>query len=140
MERGVAVGVASAIWPHGRWRFDFCGQGNHAGTTAMTDRSDPMLTYAATVLAARELATASGQRATIGRVQVEPGSTNSIPSGVTAWLDARAETQPDLERLVERILMRTRAAADTDGTTVEVAAESATGAEMCIRDRTLPAA
>lgn len=128
VERGVAVGVASAIWPHGRWRFDFCGQGNHAGTTAMTDRSDPMLTYAATVLAARELATASGQRATIGRVQVEPGSTNSIPSGVTAWLDARAETQPDLERLVERILMRTRAAADTDGTTVEVAAESATGA------------
>ncbi len=24
------VGVASAIWPHGRYRLDFCGQGNHA--------------------------------------------------------------------------------------------------------------
>ncbi|MGB7963188.1 MAG: M20/M25/M40 family metallo-hydrolase, partial [Propionicimonas sp.] len=41
------VGVASAIWPHGRWRLDFCGQGNHAGATAMVDRYDPMLTYAA---------------------------------------------------------------------------------------------
>jgi N-carbamoyl-L-amino-acid hydrolase len=26
------VGVASAIWPHGRWRLDFTGEPNHAGT------------------------------------------------------------------------------------------------------------
>src|SRR6266508_1319375 len=32
------VGVASAIWPHGRWRLDFTGTGNHAGTTAMHQR------------------------------------------------------------------------------------------------------
>jgi beta-ureidopropionase / N-carbamoyl-L-amino-acid hydrolase len=30
---GDPVGVASAIWPHGRWRFDFRGEANHAGTT-----------------------------------------------------------------------------------------------------------
>ena len=123
-----AVGVASAIWPHGRWRLDFCGQGNHAGTTAMADRRDPMLTYAATVLAARELATASGERATIGRVQVDPGSTNSSPSRVTAWLDARAEAAPHLEALVAGIVARSRAAAEADGTTVEVRDESTTGA------------
>ncbi|MGO4758849.1 allantoate amidohydrolase, partial [Streptomyces sp. 2MCAF27] len=29
------VGVASAIWPHGRWRFDFHGEANHAGTTLL---------------------------------------------------------------------------------------------------------
>ncbi len=28
------VGVASAIWPHGRWRLDLTGEPNHAGTTA----------------------------------------------------------------------------------------------------------
>ncbi len=38
-----AVGVASAIWPHGRYRFDFTGEANHAGTTRMEDRHDPML-------------------------------------------------------------------------------------------------
>jgi N-carbamoyl-L-amino-acid hydrolase len=123
-----AVGVASAIWPHGRWRLDFCGQGNHAGATAMVDRYDPMLTYAAAVLAARELALDSGQRATMGRVEVEPGSTNSIPSRVTAWLDARAESGAELDALVAGIIDRAETAAREDGTTVEVRAESITGA------------
>jgi N-carbamoyl-L-amino-acid hydrolase len=125
---GSAVGVASAIWPHGRYRFDFCGQGNHAGATAMADRHDPMLAYAATVLAARELASTSGQRATLGRVRVEPGSTNSIPSRVTAWLDARADAEPALEELVAGIVARAQWAAAEDGTTVTVRAESTTGA------------
>lgn len=128
-----AVGVASAIWPHGRWRLDFCGQGNHAGATAMTDRHDPMLTYAAAVLAARELAAAgessgTGLRATLGRVQVEPGSTNSIPSRVTAWLDARAENEADLDRLVEDLLLKAEASAAAEGTEVTMRAESVTGA------------
>lgn len=125
---GAPVDVASAIWPHGRWRLDFCGQGNHAGATAMVDRYDPMLTYAATVLAARELALDSGQRATVGRVQVEPGSTNSIPSRVTAWLDARADSEPGLEALVAGLIERAEIAAREDGTTVDVRAESVTGA------------
>lgn len=125
---GAPVGVASAIWPHGRWRLDFCGQGNHAGATAMPDRLDPMLGYAATVLAARELALRSGQRATVGRIEVEPGNTNSIPSRVTAWLDARADSEPELEALVAGIIARAAAAAGDDGTTLEVRAESTTGA------------
>src|SRR5690606_28190318 len=29
------VGVASAIWPHGRWRFTFTGESYHAGTTRL---------------------------------------------------------------------------------------------------------
>jgi N-carbamoyl-L-amino-acid hydrolase len=127
---GAAVGVATAIWPHGRYRFDFCGQGNHAGTTAMADRHDPMLAYAATILAARDLAHSGsgGGRATFGRVQVQPGSTNSIPSRVTAWLDARAASDAELESLVRGIIDRARAAADADGTTVATTAESTTGA------------
>jgi N-carbamoyl-L-amino-acid hydrolase len=127
-----AVGVATAIWPHGRYRFDFCGQGNHAGTTAMADRHDPMLAYAATVLAARELASGLlegvGARATFGRVQVRPGSTNSIPSRVTAWLDARAESGPDLDALVSGIVARAEVSAAAEGGTIEFRAESTTGA------------
>ncbi|MDQ2826344.1 MAG: allantoate amidohydrolase, partial [Actinomycetota bacterium] len=40
------VAVASSIWPHGRWRLDMAGQANHAGTTRLVDRHDPMLTLA----------------------------------------------------------------------------------------------
>ena len=48
------IGLASAIWPHGRYRFDFGGEANHAGTTRMEDRHDPMLSYAMTALAAAQ--------------------------------------------------------------------------------------
>ena len=58
---GDRVGIASAIWPHGRWRFDFHGEANHAGTTRLVDRRDPMLTYAETVLAARREAGTRGR-------------------------------------------------------------------------------
>ena len=43
---GVPLGVASEIWPHGRWRLDFAGVPNHAGTTALDDRVDPVLAMA----------------------------------------------------------------------------------------------
>ena len=68
VDRGEAIGVASEIWPHGRYRFDFAGAANHAGTTRMEDRADPMLTYAMTALAANKQARLAGQRATFGRV------------------------------------------------------------------------
>ncbi len=65
---GAAVGVAESIWPHGRWRIDFAGRADHAGTTKLADRHDPMLPYAATVLAARTVATELGALATFGKV------------------------------------------------------------------------
>ncbi len=133
-----AVGVATAIWPHGRWRLDFCGVADHAGATRMADRRDPMGGYAATVLAARRLATDADARATFGRLEVEPGGTNAIPSRVRAWLDARAATEGELERLVDGIVADARRAAESDGTTVELVAESVSPAvefDVPLRDR-----
>ena len=44
LDRPVAVGTD--IWPHGRWRMDFVGEANHAGTTRLEDRQDAMLALA----------------------------------------------------------------------------------------------
>jgi N-carbamoyl-L-amino-acid hydrolase len=121
---GVPVGVASAIWPHGRWRLDFTGRGDHAGTTRMTDRHDPMLAFADTVLAADAEARAVGGHATMGRVTVEPNATNAIPSRVRAWLDARAADTATLDRLVAAIVRRAGDRAGHDGTHVTVVEES----------------
>jgi N-carbamoyl-L-amino-acid hydrolase len=132
------VGVASAIWPHGRWRLDFRGVADHAGATTMADRHDPMSAYAATVLAARRLATDADARATFGRLEVAPGGTNAIPSRVRAWLDARAATEAELERLVDGIVTEARGAAETDGTDLEAIAESMSPAvafDVPLRDR-----
>ena len=133
-----AVGVASAIWPHGRWRLDFRGVADHAGATRMADRHDPMLAFAATALAARRLATDADARATFGRLEVAPGGTNAIPSRVRAWLDARAATEDELERLVDGIVAEARQAADADGHGRRAAAESMSPAvafDVPLRDR-----
>jgi beta-ureidopropionase / N-carbamoyl-L-amino-acid hydrolase len=86
---GSAVGVCSSIWAHGRWRFLLEGEANHAGTTQLADRRDPMLDLAAAITRARELAGDLGVLATCGKVLVEPNGVNAIPSRVTGWLDAR---------------------------------------------------
>ncbi len=83
------VGLASAIWPHGRWRVDLPGEANHAGTTRLEDRHDPMLDLARVIVAARAAAERHGGVATIGKVAVEPNGVNAIASHVRAWLDAR---------------------------------------------------
>ncbi|MEV6492611.1 Zn-dependent hydrolase, partial [Actinoplanes sp. NPDC051633] len=118
------VGVASAIWPHGRWRIDFRGDADHAGTTRMADRRDPMLTFAYTVLAANKEARLAGAHATMARVAVEPNATNAIPSLVRGWLDARAADTPTLDSLVEAVTKRAIDRASRDGTEVEVTPES----------------
>jgi N-carbamoyl-L-amino-acid hydrolase len=87
-----------------------------------------MLTYAMTVLAANKQARLSGQRATFGRVDVDPGSTNGIPGRVSAWLDARAESPEELEDLVAAIERQASERADRDGTAVRLTAESVSGA------------
>jgi N-carbamoyl-L-amino-acid hydrolase len=120
----VPVGVASAIWPHGRWRFDFTGHGDHAGTTRMADRRDPMLTFAYTVLAANKEARLSGAHATVARVEVEPNATNAIPSLVRGWLDARAADTATMDTLVEAVTKRATERAGRDGTEVAVTRES----------------
>lgn len=120
------VGVASAIWPHGRWRFDFHGEANHAGTTRIEDRRDPMLTFASTVLSAREKAELAGALATFGKVAVEPNGTNAIASLIRGWLDSRAADEATLTALVEEIRQAADARGTHDGVRVELTRESYT--------------
>ncbi|MGW2851691.1 allantoate amidohydrolase [Streptomyces sp. NPDC001215] len=123
---GDRVGVASAIWPHGRWRFDFRGEANHAGTTRLVDRRDPMLSYAETVLAARREAELAGAVATFGKVAVEPNGVNAIPSLVRGWLDSRAAGQESLDAVVAGVEKAAREHADAHGIELDVVRESFT--------------
>ncbi|MCL2732750.1 MAG: allantoate amidohydrolase [Actinomycetia bacterium] len=97
---GRPVAVGTAIWGHGRWRFDLPGEANHAGTTALADRRDPTLALATLILRARELAGQHGVRATTGKVLIEPNGVNAIPSLATGWLDARGEDDAAVRAMV----------------------------------------
>ncbi|MFD5803577.1 allantoate amidohydrolase [Streptomyces sp. NPDC127020] len=123
---GDRIGIASAIWPHGRWRFDFRGEANHAGTTRLADRRDPMLSYAETVLAARREAELAGAVATFGKISVEPNGVNAIPSLVRGWLDSRAADQQSLDAVVSGVERAAREYAAAQGADLDVVRESFT--------------
>jgi N-carbamoyl-L-amino-acid hydrolase len=132
------VAVASAIWPHGRWRVRFTGEADHAGTTRLPDRRDPMLTFAFAVLAARKEARLAGGLATVGRVEAEPNATNAIAATVTAWLDARAPDEAVLGAILSGFEAKVKERAGRDGTQVTIIPESETAIvefDTALRDR-----
>ena len=137
-DSAAAVGVATAIWPHGRWLFAFTGEPNHAGTTQLADRRDPMLPFAMTVVAARAFAAALDALATFGKVHVVPNATNGIPSAVRGWLDLRAPDEELLDAALQRITDAARTAAAAHSVEVAVTTESRTAAvqfDETLRDR-----
>ena len=126
-----AVGVASSIWPHGRWRLDLRGRADHAGTTRLEDRDDPMLALATVITAARAAAEQRDGRAvaTVGKVLVAPNGVNAIPSLVTAWLDARGPDEAGVRAVVADV-------ADAAGTApVEESWTPSTPFDPGLRDR-----
>ncbi|GAA4546633.1 allantoate amidohydrolase [Amycolatopsis samaneae] len=125
VDLGSPVAVGSTVIAHGRWRFSFSGQGNHAGATLISDRRDPMIPAAETVVAARRLAsTAADARATVGRLVPTPGGTNVIASTVDLWVDARVPGDTGTLSLVEELTGAARAAAEAEGCRVEITRES----------------
>ena len=123
------VGVGSAIWPHGRWRLDLHGRADHAGTTRLADREDPMLDLADAIRAARAAAERHGALATVGKVRVRPNGVNAIPSEVTAWLDARGPDEGDVRQVVAAV-------GTVSGTTpVEESWTPSTAFDAALRDR-----
>ena len=123
---GAPLALAGGIWPHGRWRFTFDGRADHAGTARFADRNDPMLPFASTVLAARELAAANGALATFGKVTVEPGGVNGVPSQVRAWLDARGPDVDSVARVVTELGEAAGRYCAPHGVSLEVRQESST--------------
>jgi allantoate deiminase len=89
-ERGLPVGVVSAIAGQVRYQLVFSGQAGHAGTVPMERRRDALAAAAEVVLTVEaEARTHAGLVATVGMLEVEPGVANVIPGRVKLSLDVR---------------------------------------------------
>ncbi|GAA2140393.1 allantoate amidohydrolase [Arthrobacter humicola] len=123
LDRPVAIG--SSILGHGRWKLSVHGQGNHAGTTLMNDRKDPMIAAAKIMIGIRDTASKyRDARATVGRLQPVPGGTNVIASRVDLWLDLRHPRDEVTAALVESIHLNAQVIAAEEGCTVSFGTES----------------
>lgn len=119
------VAVATSILGHGRWRITVSGEGNHAGTTLMEHRRDPMIAAAALVVRIRDIAReVVGARATVGRLTPVPGGTNVIASRVDLWLDLRHPEDSVTVALVDRIRREAGVLASIEGCTAQMVEES----------------
>jgi N-carbamoyl-L-amino-acid hydrolase len=91
LDRGLAVGVVSAIAGGVRRLLVLEGQAGHAGTTPMDLRRDAACAAAEIVLAVeRRCGQAEGLVGTVGRLDVPNGSINVIPGRCELSLDVRA--------------------------------------------------
>lgn len=87
LDIGVVEGIVAIEW----WEFSFLGKANHAGTTPMNMRKDPMLPAAKFVLAVNEIVNSyeGKQVGTVGKIQAFPGAGNVIPGEVKVNLELR---------------------------------------------------
>ena len=123
LNRPVAIG--SSILGHGRWKLSISGQGNHAGTTLMKDRKDPMIAAAKVMVAIRDTARKyRDARATVGRLQPVPGGTNVIASRVDLWIDVRHPDDSVTAALVEAIGLTAQVLAAEEGCAASLTTES----------------
>jgi beta-ureidopropionase / N-carbamoyl-L-amino-acid hydrolase len=127
-QRDRRLALGTKILPHGRWRIDLHGEANHAGTTPLAIRHDPMLAAAALIGAARTVAADEGALATIGKLELSPNVTNAIAERVSLWLDVRGESDELVERCVQRIVAAGQDEADAQGVRLDCSRESFVGA------------
>lgn len=125
IDLGRPVAIGSSILGHGRWKLSVSGQGNHAGTTLMKDRKDPMIAAAKIMVGIRDTAAKyRDARATVGRLQPVPGGTNVIASRVDLWIDVRHPRDEVTAALVESIHLNAQVMAAEENCTVTFGVES----------------
>jgi len=94
------IGVIEGIVALDEYEITVTGVANHAGTTRMPDRQDPMAAAARMITLVREEVYRLGGNlvATVGKMEVEPGAPNIIPSVVRFTVDIRDPSRLVLEQ------------------------------------------
>lgn len=107
----VRIGVVESITGYHHIFVKIFGRADHAGTTPMSDRKDPMLATALLTMEVNRLAKESGPdgRGTVGIVRTWPGVVNIIPVLVEASIDIREVNEERLQKLKEKIMGRLEA-------------------------------
>ncbi len=105
LERGLAVGVVTAIAGSSRYLVELTGLASHAGTTPRNMRKDAAAAAAEIVLLVERRCTGVASLVgTVGQLQVPNGSVNVIPGQCKLSLDIRAADDAVRHAAVKDIL------------------------------------
>jgi len=105
LERGLPVGVVTAIAGSSRYLVELSGVASHAGTTPMDMRRDAAAAAAEIVLLVEARCSGRGSLVgTVGQLEVPAGSVNVIPGRCRLSLDIRAASDEERLAAVDDIL------------------------------------
>ena len=110
----LAVCAVSAISGQTRLVVNLTGRADHAGTTPMPLRRDALAGAAECILAAERLAKENPPLViTVGRIEVHPGASNSVPQSARFTVDLRHPEDSSRKQFLEqlRVVYETSAAA-----------------------------
>ena len=118
--RGIDVGVVEGIVGIERWNVRVDGFANHAGTTPMDERRDPLLTASRIIDSVNGIATEIEGRhvATVGKIAAHPGAPNVIPGRVELTLEIRDLDMAKIGKLQRAIEEQARKIAARNETSV----------------------
>lgn len=91
------IGVVTAIQGIRWYRISIVGQRAHAGSTPMTQRADALVAAAEMILFVTTRAREVSAVATVGVLELERPSSNTVPGRVTFTLDLRHPSEPALD-------------------------------------------
>lgn len=118
---GVRLGVVTAIAGQRRLEVEIGGSAGHAGTLPMRGRTDALCAASELVLAVERAAHDVGEAvATVGRLDVEPNQTNSVPGRVMLRVDIRSVDDDRIVRIEDRIRAAAAQTAVARGTTAAI--------------------
>ena len=98
------IGIVNGIAGITRYRITVKGEANHAGTTPMNLRNDALTTAAKLITDIEEIANTFADPfvATVGKLNVHPGSVNVIPGKVEFVLELRDLDQDKIDLSLEK--------------------------------------
>ena len=114
---GLQIGAVESVQGISWTELVLTGQSNHAGTTPMTLRRDPMVVAAEVAVAARNIAVEFGgsQVATVGSLTLHPNLVNVVPAHATMTVDLRNTDEKALQRAEDELRKRTLELAQSEG-------------------------
>ncbi|MBB6695049.1 Zn-dependent hydrolase [Cohnella xylanilytica] len=104
LDRGIPVGVVTAITGIYREEVTVWGEANHAGTTLMANRTDALMAASELMLAFEAVCRehpADETVGTIGRIANFPNAANIIPGKVQFHLELRGKTREEIGEAID---------------------------------------
>ncbi|MBO4223746.1 allantoate amidohydrolase [Bradyrhizobium neotropicale] len=133
-EKGLPVGVVTAIAGATRLAAKLTGMAGHAGTVPMALRRDALAGAAECITAIEQFCRTDdgGLVGTVGYIDALPGATNVIPGKVSFTIDIRAPTDMHRKRAVADIVRQIEATAKRRGLALQL--------DVTHENRTVPCA